>query len=153
MERIMWEIEYWGEVAKHFFGGGLLVLAVILPTGGAIIGLLNGCTGSDEPKAYIPVHQVLVDGAPCDVELRQWCDDAEPCNLMSRTDAHWKVESDGRVKIMHVGQELRFERGTWQRSHVTDPQWVVDATGDYLLATTDSRHALIIHYPIDKEVK
>ncbi|KKW32225.1 MAG: hypothetical protein UY76_C0036G0006 [Candidatus Uhrbacteria bacterium GW2011_GWA2_52_8d] len=108
---------------------------------------LAGC-GANLP--WIPIHVVLVDGLSHDVEMRHWCDQDAPCTMVSRADVHWEITPDGQIRVMHIGEELRFERGFFNRPHTGDPMWVEDKKGDYLLATTPAQRALIIHYPLSE---
>lgn len=117
--------------------------------GGLILWVITMCAIRyyGEPKTWIPPHVVLVDGVSHDVEVRRWCEPEKACELMSRQDVYWQVEPDGQVKAMHNGEELRFERGIFSRPLEGDPYWTATDGGEYLLATTDARQALIIHYP------
>jgi hypothetical protein len=108
---------------------------------------LIGC-GDSKPRAPIPVHQVVVDGKNYEVRLRCWCD-STPCELLPDQDVHWEISPDGRVKVMRMHEEVRFERGLFEKRAVDEDQsWVPNIAGDYLLATDDTSRAYIIHYPL-----
>lgn len=111
---------------------------------------LGGC-GDSKPIAPIPNYQVLVDGQPHEVRLRRWCD-STPCELLPDPDFHWEISLEGRVKVMRVGEEMRFERGFFEERAVDDNQhWVPNLAGEYLLATDGAFRAYIIHYPLPND--
>lgn len=108
---------------------------------------LIGC-GDSKPLAPIPMHQVLVDGQNHEVRLRRWCD-STTCELLPDQDVHWEISPEGRVKVMRLNEEVRFERGFFEKRAVDDdPRWVPSLAGDYLLATDNAWRAYIIHYPL-----
>lgn len=72
--------------------------------------------------------------------------------MINRMDVHYEIQTDGSIKVMQVDEEFRFQRGTFNCPHNSDPSWVQNQKGEYLLATTTARNALIIHYPIGRVV-
>ena len=123
---------------------------MLAPIGSLLGVMLVACGDNDEPKAPIP-YRVDVVGVYHDVDFRTWCDQSAPCDILPRMDVHWEVDIDGRVKVMHIWEELRFQRGTFDPPDAGHSTWVADESGDYLLATTGAMRALIIHYPLTQE--
>jgi len=67
---------------------------------------------------------------------------------MPYRNVYWELKPDGRIKVMSLNEELRFERGYLISVETDDtPHWVNDNGGEYLIATDRAFRAYIIHYP------